>query len=487
MTAPVALAHLINGAWTAGVSDTSVISTNPARPEELVALGTGAGPADLDRAVVAARTALPGWAHASAHERGGVLLRAAEIVDAAAQQWGVELAREEGKTLAEAVGEVHRAAQILRYHGNDADRESGKLYQSPRRGERVMVTRKPIGVIGAITPFNFPIAIPAWKIAPALTYGNTVVWKPAGTVPLLAMRLAQALGEAGLPAGVLNLLIGESEIGSGIVEHPGIDAITFTGSTGIGRNIAATAAARGVPVQAEMGGKNAAVVLADADLDLAVEQVMLGAFRSSGQKCTATSRLVLDEQIAEDFLAELGKRATELRVGDPLDTDSDLGPVITDSACTSIVDGVERAVAQGASRLAGGTPELSTSLAGGHFVKPTVLQLDSTAYDVWRDELFGPVLVAVRAHDAEDALTLAADSVYGLSASVFTQDLTLALDAIDSLDVGVLHVNSESAGADPHVPFGGAGKSGLGPHEQGRSAREFFTHTTTVYLRGGMT
>jgi acyl-CoA reductase-like NAD-dependent aldehyde dehydrogenase len=476
--------HLIAGQWFSGSGD-AVRSLNPSRPDEVVAEGATAGTADVDAGVAAAAAAAASWAATPIHQRGAVLLAAADVVDRNADAWGLELATEEGKTKPEGIGEVRRAAQILRYYGNEGDRQAGEIFASPRAGEQILVTRKPVGVVGVITPFNFPIAIPAWKLAPALVYGNTVVWKPASTVPLLAIRLAQALSDAGLPAGVLNLLIGGSDIGDAIVEHRDIDAITFTGSTEVGRRIAAAAAARGVPVQAEMGGKNAAVVLDDADLELALEQVMLGAFRSTGQKCTATSRLIITDGIADRFLSALTDRARALVVGDPTDDATQMGPVVSESAFKSISAGIDTAAAQGATVLAGGKPYTDSALAVGYFVAPTVVELSERTADIWTDELFGPVLAVKRATDAEEAFALANDSEFGLSAAVFTQDVSRALQAVEHIDVGVLHVNSESAGADPHVPFGGAKKSGLGPKEQGSAAREFFTHTTTVYLRGG--
>ncbi len=476
--------HLIAGQWFSGSGD-AVRSLNPARPGEVVAEGGTVGTADVDAAVAAAVDAAASWAATPIHQRGAVLLAAADVVDRNADAWGLELATEEGKTKAEGIGEVRRAAQILRYYGNEGDRQAGEIFASPRAGEQILVTRKPVGVVGVITPFNFPIAIPAWKLAPALVYGNTVVWKPASTVPLLAIRLAQALSDAGLPAGVLNLLIGGSDIGDAIVGHRDIDVITFTGSTGVGRRIAAAAASRGVPAQAEMGGKNAAVVLDDADFDLALEQVMFGAFRSTGQKCTATSRLIITDGIADRFLKALTDRAQALVVGDPTDDGTQMGPVVSASALKSISAGINTAAAQGATVLSGGKPYTDGALAAGYFVAPTVVELSERTADIWTDELFGPVLAVKRAADADEAFALANDSEFGLSAAVFTQDLTRALQAVGHIDVGVLHVNSESAGADPHVPFGGAKKSGLGPKEQGGAAREFFTHTTTVYLRGG--
>src|SRR5262245_21179635 len=325
MTAPVQLHNLVAGRWLPG-SGAPVQSINPANPRLVVAEGRSAETCQLEAAVTAAADAKAVWAATPIHQRGAVLVEAAAVVERNAATWGVELAAEGGKTKAEGIAEVRRAAQILRYYGNEGDRQAGEIFASPRAGEQILVTRKPVGVVGVITPFNFPIAIPAWKLAPALVYGNTVVWKPASTVPLLAIRLAQALSDAGLPAGVLNLLIGTSDVGDAIVGHRDIDAVTFTGSTGVGRRIAAAAAARGVPAQAEMGGKNAAVVLDDADVDLALEQVMFGAFRSTGQKCTATSRLIITDGIADRFLGALTDRARALVVGDPTDDATQMGP-----------------------------------------------------------------------------------------------------------------------------------------------------------------
>ncbi|GAB3271877.1 aldehyde dehydrogenase family protein [Sinomonas notoginsengisoli] len=474
---PVPLRLLIGGEWVAG-GGAPLTSRNAAHPEQVVAEGAQAVPADIDRAMSTARAAQREWGRTPIHERGAVLARAAAVLEARADRHGLELAREEGKTLGEGRGEVLRAAQILRYYGGEGDRVAGEHFTSPRRGEQILVTRKPLGVVGIVTPFNFPIAIPAWKIAPALVYGNAVVWKPASTVPLLAMRFAEALTEAGLPAGVLNLLIGPGALGTELVRHPDLDGLSFTGSTGVGRTLAGEAASRGVPFQGEMGGKNAAIVLADADLDLAAEQVLFGAFRSTGQKCTATSRLVVAEEVADEFLAKLAARLDGWRVGDPSEPETHMGPLVTESAAAGVRDAVATAENEGARVLyRGQVPE------GGAFVPATVLEVDAESL-VWREELFGPVLAVHRAASMEEAFELAEDSEFGLSAALFTRDIATALDAVDALDVGILHVNSESAGADPHVPFGGAKKSGYGPKEQGAAAKEFFTHTTTVYLRG---
>lgn len=486
-TPAAALRQFIAGKWEDGEA-ARLSSANPARPQETVAEGNQASVEQLKQAVAAASDAARSWAAVPMHERGAVLLRAAALLEGSADELGLELAREEGKTLAEGRGEVARAAQILRYYGNEGDRSAGEIFSSPRRGEQILVVRKPLGVIGVVTPFNFPIAIPAWKIAPALVYGNTVVWKPASTVPLLAQRLAEALDAAGLPKGVLNLVIGPGALGSVLVEHPLLDGLTFTGSTGVGRKLAAAGAARGVPVQAEMGGKNAAVVLAGADLDLAAEQVLFGAFRSTGQKCTATSRLIVEEQVADDLLARLTSRLGEWSTGDPADPSIHMGPLVSASAAADVRRGIDAAVSAGA-RVAfqGSIPRDAGEDSA--FVAPTILELpdgsEAERNPAWTEEFFGPVLAVRRAASTAQAFEWANQGDYGLSAAVFTQDVTRVLDAVDGLDVGILHVNSESAGADPHVPFGGAKKSGYGPKEQGQSAREFFTHTTTVYLRGG--
>ncbi|WP_433122299.1 aldehyde dehydrogenase family protein [Arthrobacter koreensis] len=481
-----ALRQFIAGKWEDG-DGAGLASDNPARPGETVAAGRQATAEQLERAVAAASAAAPAWSAVPMHERGAVLLRAAALLEGSAEELGLELAREEGKTLAEGRGEVARAAQILRYYGNEGDRPAGEVFSSPRRGEQILVVRKPLGVVGVVTPFNFPIAIPAWKIAPALVYGNTVVWKPASTVPLLAQRLAEVLDGAGLPKGVLNLVMGPGALGTELVEHPLLDGLTFTGSTGVGRRLAAAGAGRGVPVQAEMGGKNAAVVLAGADLDLAAEQVMFGAFRSTGQKCTATSRLVLQDSVADDFLARLTSRLQDWSTGNPVDPSVQMGPLVSASAADGVRRGIDEALAGGATLVFQGVlPEE----AGDAFIPPTILELpagqaDAEANPAWADEFFGPVLAVRRAADAAQAFEWAGQGEYGLSAAVFTQDVTRVLEAVEGIDVGILHVNSESAGADPHVPFGGARKSGYGPKEQGQSAKEFFTHTTTVYLRGG--
>lgn len=488
LPAPAALRLLIDGQWKAGTAD-PLISTNPARPDETVAEGPQGTAEDVDRAFTAAAAAARSWARTPMQQRGAVLTRAAELLEDRSQDLGLELAREEGKTLAEGTGEVLRAAQILRYQSAEGERSAGEVFHSPRAGEKILVTRKPLGVVGVITPFNFPIAIPAWKIAPALIHGNTVVWKPASAVPLLAVRLAEALHEAGLPAGVLNLILGSGRLGSVIAEHPLLAGLTFTGSTGVGRRLAALTAARGVPMQAEMGGKNAAIVLADADLDVAAEQVLLGAFRSTGQKCTATSRLIVDDAVADELLRRLQARLQEWTVGDPTDPAVRMGPLVSPKAAADVQRGVDTAVSEGATVVYQGAAPTPTGEQDA-FLPAMILELPAEAAaaeanSAWWEEFFGPVLSLRRVSGAAEAFTLANQGEFGLTAAIFTEDVGRALEAMDELDVGILHVNSESAGADPHVPFGGAKGSGYGPKEQGQAAKDFFTHTTTTYLRSG--
>jgi acyl-CoA reductase-like NAD-dependent aldehyde dehydrogenase len=475
------LRHLVAGSWTDG-GGAELVDTNPARPAEVVARGRLAGDAELDAAVQGAVAAFPGWAATPFPARGEILTRTAAVLDANAPAWGEELAREEGKTLAEGVGEVRRAAEIFRFFATEGLRPVGEIYASPRPGEQIQLVHRPVGPVAVITPFNFPIAIPAWKIAPALAYGNTVVWKPATAVPLLAMRLAEALVEAGLPEGVLSLVIAEGAIGGRLVEHPGISRVTFTGSTGVGRRVIERCGALARPVQTEMGGKNAAAVLSDADLELAVDQVVAGAFRSTGQKCTATSRVIVTEAVADEFVARLVARASALTVGDPTDASVQMGPLVSGAARDGVLAAVAGAAGRDGVRLLAGGDAYTDDRAEGAFLPPTVVELAGDD-ELWREELFGPVLAVRRAATDREALQLVNDSVFGLSAAVFTDNLQAVTTAMETVDVGILHINSETAGADPHVPFGGSKESGFGPKEQGRAAREFFTTTTTVYLK----
>lgn len=478
----VQIQNLIAGQWCDGAGTVGE-RRNPARPDEVVATVVRATIADVDRAVDAATDAARRWARTPIAERGAILMRAAATLDAGADAIGAELTREEGKTLLEGIAEVRRAAEILRYHAGAAVRDVGELYASPRAGESISVLHRPKGVVGVITPWNFPIAIPAWKIAPALIYGNCVVWKPASQVPLLAYRLAQALEGAGMPAGVLSLVVGDGATGEHLALHAGIDAVTFTGSTGIGRHLIARCGELAKPIQAEMGGKNAAIVLDDAPVEVVAPMVFGAAMASTGQKCTATSRLIVQSGVADELTRELKRLADNWVVGDGLDPSVAMGPAVSHGARDEILEAVSGALASGAKVVAGCEPYAEGALAEGAFVPASVVEVSDGSAPIWQEEVFGPVLAMMVVDTADEAYDLTNQSVFGLSASVFTNDLRQVAEATERLDVGVLHINSETSGAEPHVPFGGVKQSGYGPHEQGRSAREFFTDTVTVYSR----
>ena len=478
MTDVPVLRSLAGGEWLDGPSAPDL---NPARPSEVVAEVRLADAAGARRAVEAARAAFPAWRSTPAPARGEVLRRAAELLDARAAEVGREFAREEGKTLAEAVGEVRRAVAILRYFAGQTLEPDGETYPSASPLTLLYARREPVGVVLAITPWNFPIAIPAWKIAPALAYGNTVVWKPAEPTPLTSVRLLEALREAGLPDGVLNLVLGRgSEVGDALTGHPEVDAITFTGSNPVGRAIQRRAVERGARVQLEMGGKNPAVVLADADLDQAAVQVARGAFLSAGQKCTATSRVVVERTVLEPFAERLAALARDWRLGDPLDPATQVGPVVSRPALDSILGYLERGRADGGRFLAGGGR--AERLGDGYFVEPTVVAgLDASSRLV-REEIFGPVAALLPADGFADAVAQANDTAYGLSASLFTRDLGAALRFAQEVRAGVVKINQESAGVELQVPFGGMKESSSGSREQGKVARDFFTQWKTVYL-----
>lgn len=478
-----ALRQFIGGVWVDGGGE-HLVDVNPTCPTQIVAEGAAASTADVDQAFEAAARALEGWRRMPARGRAGVLLGAADIIWAHRQKWGEELTREEGKTLTEGVTEVGHSANILRFHAQEIERSSGEVFESAKADERILVVRRPVGVVGVITPFNFPMSIPAWKLAPALVWGNTVVWKPAVSVPVLAMRFAQALEQAGLPRGVLNLVIGDAAVGERIVEHPRVDAVTFTGSTAVGRRVAAQLASRGIPFQGELGGKNASLVFDDADLDVAVEEVAVGAFQSAGQKCTATSRVIVQDAVAEEFLHRLAERTSAMVVGDPLQPGVEVGPLVDGQARDRVASALERAKRH-ARPVVARDRYREGLLSEGFFVAPSIFELPShDPGELWHDELFGPVVGVRRVSTEVEAFSLVNDSEFALAAAVFTTSLSRAMQAMQEIRAGVIHINSASAGADLHVPFGGARGSGLGPKEQGSAAREFFTEAATIYLKG---
>jgi aldehyde dehydrogenase (NAD+) len=438
-----------------------------------------AGPDVAAEAVDAAADAFGSWHQTPAPARGEVLRHAADVLDERAQTIARDLAREEGKTLVEALGETARAAAIFRYYGGQTLEPDGETYPSHSPLTFLYARREPVGVVLAITPWNFPIAIPAWKIAPAIAFGNTVVWKPAEIVPLTSTHLATALADAGLPQGVLNLVLGRgSTIGDTLVTHDGVDAVTFTGSNPVGRAIQLKATGAGKKVQLELGGKNPAVVLADADLELAAEQVARGAFLSAGQKCTATSRVIVELPVLEELGERLSALARTWPVGDPLDESTKVGPLASKAQLDTVAGYLELAEHEHARVLAGS----GRGNRGGFYVEPTVLADVPATSRVVREEIFGPVAALLPASSYDEALALANDTPFGLTAAVFTRDLGKALRFARDAHAGVVKVNQETAGLEFQAPFGGMRESSSGTREQGKVARDFFTQWKTVYI-----
>lgn len=474
------LTHFINGEKVA--AETPHQSLNPSNTNEVIARYPAGGRGEVDAAVAAARGAFPSWAGATPEVRSDLLDRVGTTLMARAAELGELLSREEGKTLPEGRGEVMRAARIFKYFAGEAIRRHGQTLDSVRPGIDVETHREPLGVVGLITPWNFPIAIPAWKAAPALAFGNTVVLKPASSTPAIAWALAEILHECGAPAGVFNLLIGEGGMGSAIVDHAEVDAVSFTGSQGVGAKVAEAAVRRQARVQLEMGGKNPLVVLDDADLDRAVAVAIDGAFFGTGQRCTASSRVILTEGIHDRFVAALAERARALKVGDALDPASQVGPVVSQVQLDQDMRYVKVATDEGGRLVTGG--ELLSLANPGYFMSPAVIADTAPDMRINNEEVFGPVLSTVRVKDYEEALDVANRGEFGLSAGIVTDSLKHARHFRRHIRAGMVMVNLPTAGVDYHVPFGGTRRSSYGAREQGFAAVEFYTQAKTVYVGG---
>ena len=471
--------HLIGGEAVAA-SD-AVPNVNPSNLNDIEGHYAIGSAAHVDDAVAAARAAFPAWSGMTIQARSEILDAAASMIIAQREQLADLLAREEGKTLAEARGEVGRAGQIFRFFAGEAVRLHGEIHPSIRPGVGVEVTREPVGVVGLITPWNFPIAIPAWKIAPALAFGNCVVIKPAELTPGCAWALGDILAKAGLPAGVLNLVMGAGPVvGAALAAHPKVDAISFTGSVGVGRNIHAAAVERGKRVQLEMGGKNPLVVLDDADLDIAVPVAVDGAFFSTGQRCTASSRFIVTEGVHDRFVAAVTARIQALRVDDARAVGVEIGPVVDKRQLDKDVGAIERAVRDGG-KLVGG--EVLERVNPGFYLAPALVTETRAGDWINTEEVFGPVASVIRVADYEEALSVANDTRFGLSAGICTTSLRHATDFKRRAEAGMVMVNLPTAGVDYHVPFGGRKGSSFGPREQGAYAKEFYTLVKTAYTR----
>lgn len=473
--------NLVAGEWV-GADDVSD-NINPADISDVIGQFARADATQVDRAVSAASDALPVWADASPQVRADLLESVAQKILASKDDIGRMLAREEGKTLAEAVGETVRAAQIFRFFAGEAIRVAGDAIASVRPDVDVEVTREPVGVVGIITPWNFPIAIPAWKIAPALAYGNTVVFKPADLTPACAHILATIIADAGCPSGVFNLVMGRGSIvGDAIVQHPLVDAISFTGSVPVGQGLAAQAAKGMKKIQAEMGGKNPMVVLKDADLDVAIPACLNGAFFSTGQRCTASSRLIIEDGIYDAFADRLVSEMQALSVGNPLDTTVQIGPVVSEKQLKNNLNYVDIAKSEGAEVMGGEQLDLETQ---GYFQSPAAFLNATNDMRSSREEIFGPCASVIKVGSFDEALQVANDTEFGLSAGICTASLKHARHFKRQAKAGMVMVNLPTAGVDYHVPFGGRKGSSLGAREQGSYAVEFYTTVKTAYSFGG--
>jgi alpha-ketoglutaric semialdehyde dehydrogenase len=471
--------NYVGGAWVAAASGETYTKVNPMRPTETVGEFSSSDEADAAAAVAAAESAFADWAALPMARRAGYLNAAAGVLEGRAEQIANDMSTEMGKPVREARGEAARAAQILRFAASEAFRSVGEHFEQALSGAQVSTRRRPVGVVALITPWNFPIAIPVWKLAPAVVYGNTVVLKLAFEAPQTGLHVAEAFAEAELPAGVLNVVTGRgSTVGAALVHDTRVRAISFTGSVATGHWVRDEATKTGKRVQLELGGHNPLIVLADADLDRAVEATYAGAFWSAGQKCTATRRIYVESPVYDAFKTALLARIERGKVGDPLDPEVEVGPIVSETQFDDVLAAIERGRNEGGTVLAGG----GRGDENGFLIQPTLFEgVRDDAY-LSCEEVFGPVASLYRVESYDEAMRRANATDFGLSAAIFTSSLPFATRFQAEAQAGLLHVNSQTAGAEVHVPFGGIKSSGFGPHEQGRAAMEFYTETVTVYV-----
>jgi alpha-ketoglutaric semialdehyde dehydrogenase len=474
------LSHYINGERVAAKAEHA--SENPSDTRDIVARFPDGSSAEVDAAVAAARKAFPAWSNSSPEVRSDFLDRIGSLILERREELGRLLSREEGKTLPEGIGEVARAGRIFKYFAGEALRRHGQTLASTRPGIDASTTREAVGVFGLITPWNFPIAIPAWKSAPALAFGNTVVLKPADPTPATAAALADIIYEVGVPAGVFNMVFGGGAVGEAIVKHPGVDGISFTGSQATGAKVGMGAMARQARVQLEMGGKNPLIVVDDADLERAVMCALDGAFFATGQRCTASSRLIVTNGIHDRFVDALAAKAAALKVGDALESGSQMGPIVNRVQMEKTLSYLDIAAKEGG-RLVTGGKQLKLDKPGW-YVSPAVIADTSQDMRVNREEIFGPVASTVRVEDYDEALQVANSGEFGLSAGIVTTSLKYARHFQHNIRAGMVMVNLPTAGVDYHVPFGGTRRSSYGAREQGFAAVEFYTQVKTAYVWG---
>lgn len=481
---PETFGNFIDGEWVESSSGKTFDSLNPANCQEVVARYQASTAPDVRRALEAAARAQPAWAEMPAPLRGAILMRSAELLEKRAGQVATEMTREEGKTLPEARGEVGRAVNILRYYGAEGARLSGETVPSEREGVFGYTFRKPLGVVSLLTPWNFPIAIPVWKMAPALVAGNSLAIKPASLAPLCTVRVAEVLQEAGLPKGVLNVVTGSGAmIGDELIGNPLVKAVSFTGSCEVGNGIQRQTAPRGIKTQLEMGGKNPTIVLRDADLNQAADVVVNGAFFSTGQKCTATSRALVEKPVFDEFTRLLVEKTRKLKVGDGLEKGIEMGPCVDENQMNTVLDYIRIGRQEGARLLCGGGRLTGPEWDKGCFVEPTIFSEVSPDMRIAREEIFGPVLALFPVEDLDQAIELANRVEFGLSASIMTNRIDQAFSYINRIEAGLIIVNLPSAGVEYQLPFGGTKASSTGYREQGSVAIDFYSELRTVYLK----
>ena len=475
--------NYIDGQWSDSVSGETYTITNPAHKSQVLGRFQRSNNEDAVWAIEAALNALDGWASTPAPQRAAILFKALQLMEERGDELARSITIEEGKPIGDAMGEVKRSMNITEYAAGEGRRLFGNTTPSELPNTVAYTSRRPLGVVGIITPWNFPLAIPAWKIAPALICGNTLVFKPASATPMTAVALTKIFQDAGLPPGVLNLVTGPGgSVGNTIVDHPDVNGVSFTGSTEIGTALYTRATQTLKKVQAEMGGKNAVIVLEDADMDSALGGIVQGAFGSTGQRCTATSRVVVQESVYDAFMTELIERTSKLTVGDGIDPEMDIAPLSSQSQFNTVMEYIGIGAEEGATIAYGGNPRTEGDLDEGYYVEPTIFTDVDTNMRIAQEEIFGPVLTVFKASDLEEAVSITNNVKFGLSSSIYTMDIPQAFRYIDTVETGIVHVNSPTLGGEVHLPFGGMKESGVGTREQGTEAINFFTEPVTVYI-----
>ena len=475
--------NYIGGKWVESVTGKTYPVHNPAHTDQVVGEFQTSGAEDTLTAVAAAKEGLVTWTNTPAPARANIIYKALEILARRAEELAETITIEEGKPIADARGEVKRAMAIMEYAAGEGRRMFGYTTPSELPDTVAYTVRRPLGVVGIITPWNFPLAIPAWKIAPALICGNSLVFKPASATPLSAVKLMEIFEEAGLPAGVLNLVTGPGgQVGTALVESPDVKGISFTGSTEIGTELYSESAKRLKKVQAEMGGKNAVIVLSDADMDKAMNGIVQGAFGSTGQRCTATSRVIVEEDVYDRFMTELIERTSKLIIGDGLDASMDIAPLASQNQKDKVLEYIGIGTEEGAELAFGGRNMTGGEFDEGYYVEPTVFTGVTPDMRIAQEEIFGPVLTVFKAKDLKEAIGIANSVEFGLSSSVYTKDITKAYEYINTVETGMVHVNASTLGGEVHLPFGGLNSSGVGQREQGTAAVDFFSEVITVYI-----